>query len=450
MPSATRRIKRASPARRVSLEILRRVELEQAYAANLLASNLTAKLSPEDRALSYELVLGVLRHQRRLDYFLEKLSGRKTTRLDPEVLLALRMGLYQIGYLTRIPARAVVDEAVNLVKMSGKSSAAGLVNAVLRKAGAITDDLIDIDDASERASIIHSHPAWLFQTWVARMGITAATALAAANNSGAPIAFRLNRLMAPGDEILAEIAAAGLTIAPSPLVADGFLLTGGDSSRLVALAERGLLHIQDDGSQLVASLVAARSGMRVLDVCAAPGGKTTAIAAQMKNRGLIVAGDIHPARVKLVKESSARLRVNIINTLCFDAAQPLPILPGTGFDRVLLDAPCTGTGTLRRNPEIKWRLRPEKIAEMAALQGRILARSAVLVAAGGRLVYSTCSLEEEENEAVVNAFLAEQGEFRLAPEQIPPALRTPAGFARTWPHRDNCDGFFAAVMIRAK
>jgi 16S rRNA (cytosine967-C5)-methyltransferase len=438
---------KVSPARRVAFDILRRVTLEQAFASNLLASNLTAGLSPEDRSLTYEIVLGVLRHQRRIDYFLEQISGRKIGRLDTEVLLSLRIGLYQIGFLTRLPVRAAVNESVNLVKTSGKSSASGLVNAVLRKASQspLTDDQILSSDPVERESIIHSHPLWLFERWADRYGMDWARSLASANNSPAPLGFRLNTLLATAEEILEKITQAGLVITSSELARGAYRLVGGNVTALLELSTRGLIHIQDEASQLVATLVDTRPGALVLDACSAPGGKTTAMAASMENRGLIVAGDIHVSRLNLVEENRLRLGAKIISPVCFDASLPLPFSQSFPFDRVLVDAPCTGTGTLRRNPEIKWRLMPEKITEMAALQKRILDNVALFVAPGGRLVYSTCSMEEEEDDGVVNSFLQTHPEFHLSSPEVPERFRS-GGFVRIWPHRDDSDGFFAALL----
>ncbi|MEW6735771.1 MAG: 16S rRNA (cytosine(967)-C(5))-methyltransferase RsmB [Acidobacteriota bacterium] len=449
MPSYPRRSAKISPARRIAFEILKRVTIEEAYASNLLASHLTAKLSNEDRALTHEIVMGVLRYQRLLDHLLTGLLARNLARLDEEVLLALRIGLYQLKYLTRIPAHAIVNESVQLVRMSGKSSAASLVNAVLRKAAQSSNNPSTVvpDNTVAATSLSLSHPDWLLARWADRYGLVSASALAQANNQPAPLSFRLNLLIASRTEILATITRAGLAVLPSMLVKDAYRLTNGNGRTLLELAAQGLIHIQDEASQLVATLVDAQPGLRVLDVCAAPGGKTTALAMHMENRGLIIAGDLHISRVKLIQENAARLGAKIIHSLCFNAAITLPLAALGSFDRVLVDAPCTGTGTLRRNPEIKWRLTPEKINEMANLQLRILDNCAPLVAKGGRLVYSTCSLEEEEDESVIRKFLAMHSEFALYTD-LPAALCTTTGLLRTWPQRDDCDGFFAAILVK--
>jgi 16S rRNA (cytosine967-C5)-methyltransferase len=207
--------------------------------------------------------------------------------------------------------------------------------------------------------------------------------------------------------------------------------------------------LQDEASQLVASLVEARAGERVLDVGAAPGGKSSQLAAAMGNDGLVVAVDLHPARLSTLAATCARLAARIVRPVAADAAAELPLATGVAFDRVLVDAPCSGTGTLRRNPEIKWRLTAADPARFAALQGALLDRAAERVRLGGRLVYSTCSLEIEEDEAVAQAFLERRPDFALARDAVPAALRTDDGFLRTWPHLHGSDGFFAAVFVRA-
>lgn len=438
-----------SPARNAAFEILRRVDEESAFAAPLLA-NLTGELSSEDRALCYELVLGVLRWQLWLDKLLEYFAGRGIQKLDPPVLRALRLGLYQLRFLTRIPASAAVNESVNLAHAARVRSAAPFVNAVLRRATREPDydPAASVTEALERISVSTSHPAWLISRWADSFGLEEAEALALANNAPAPAAFRVNTLRADGDALINKLRDAGAAIKPSSIAVGGWRVEGSAGALLRDLASEGLIYLQDEASQLVAQVLGACEGERVLDVCAAPGSKTTHIAAISDDRALVVAGDLYEHRLRVIRDSCERLGAQSVRLVCFDAEAGLPFADGT-FDRVLVDAPCTGTGTLRHNPEIRWRLTPANIAELASVQGRILKEASRVVRRGGRLVYSTCSVEKEENEETVAAFLKSRTEFKqIESAPAPASLLLPTGAARTWPHRNDVDGFFVATLER--
>jgi 16S rRNA (cytosine967-C5)-methyltransferase len=440
---------KVSPARRVAFEALRRVEEDGAFASVLLA-HATAELRADDRALCYELTLGVLRRLLWLDRLIEHYAGRRVASLDRAVARSLRLGLYQLRFLTRVPSSAAVNESVNLVHWANLRQAAGLVNAVLRRATREPefDPATGARDEIERISVAHSHPAWLVERWSAAFGGAEAEALAAANNRTPPTAFRVNPLRAKDEEVIERLRAAGVEVEASRVAEGGWRVTGGGGEVLRALAQEGAVYTQDEASQLVGRVVGAGGGERVLDVCAAPGSKATQVAALAGNRAEIVAGDLYDHRLRTVAESAARQGVENIAIVAFDAeAAALPFADGT-FDHVLVDAPCTGTGTLRHNPEIRWRLRPEDIAELAARQSSILGNAARVVRPGGRLIYSTCSVEPEENESVVAAFLAGHGDFRQARVEAPERLLTARGAARTWPQRDDADGFYVAVLER--
>jgi 16S rRNA (cytosine967-C5)-methyltransferase len=440
-----------SPARRTSFEILRRVEDEGAFAAPLLA-NLSAGLSLEDRALCYELVLGVLRRQLWLDRTLEHFAVRKSEKLDAPVRRALRMGLFQIRFLTRVPAHAAVNEAVNLAHASGVRSAAPFINAVLRRATREPDfdPTEGMADPLERIAVKNSHPSWLIRRWAATFGLEEAEAFASANNASAPASFRINALRADGEAIIDELHTAGLQVAPSRVAPGAWRVEGGvgAGSTLRRLAEEGLIYLQDEASQLVAHVLGARAGERVLDVCAAPGSKTTHIATLAGDRALVVAGDLYEHRLRLVREACERMSVRGVRVVAMNAERSLPF-GDEAFDRVLVDAPCTGTGTLRHNPEIRWRLSSASFAQLPAVQARILSEASRVVRRGGRLVFSTCSVEREENEEVVAAFLRTHADFRPTDATPAPAsLLQSSGTARTWPHRDDVDGFFVAALQR--
>lgn len=438
-----------SHARRAAFEILRRVEEDGAFAAPLLAG-LPGKLSSEDRSLCYELTLGVLRRQLWLDRALEHLAGRASEKLDAPVRRALRLGLYQLRFLTRVPARAAVNESVNLVHAARLRSAAPFVNAVLRRAVREPDfdPAAKIEDPFEKISVETSHPAWLVARWAEAFGREEAEAFARANNDTAPAAFRVNTLSPNSDALINQLRDAGMTLTPSRVAPGGWRVEGGAGALLRGLAAEGKIYSQDEASQLVAHVVGAQPGESVLDACAAPGSKTTHVAALSDDRAHVVAGDLYEHRLRTVVETCAQLHAQGVQVVALDAERALPFADGT-FDRVLVDAPCTGTGTLRHNPEIRWRLAPEKIRELSEVQTRILREAARVLRPGGRLVYSTCSVEREENEEVVDEFLNTHPDFKqLTAEPAPPELLLPSGAARTWPHRDDVDGFFVAALLK--
>ena len=440
--------RRASAARRAAFEILRRVEEEGAFAAPLLAS-VGEELRADDRALCHELVLGCLRRQLWLDRLAQTFAGRDAATLDAPVRRALRLGLYQLRFLSRVPASAAVNESVNLVHEAGPRSAAGFVNAVLRRATRETrlDPAAGIADPTERLSVETSHPRWLVARWARALGEDEAARFAHANNERTPVAFRVNPLRAGADEILARLREAGVNAEPSRVAPGAWRVPeGGGGAALRELAAEGLIYMQDEASQLVAHVVGPRAGERVLDACAAPGGKTTHLALLAEDRALVVAGDRYEHRLRLVREAVARQGVTNVRAVEHDAEGALPFADAS-FDRVLVDAPCTGTGTLRHNPEIRWRITDADIRELAARQRRILLAASRAVRPGGRLVYSTCSVEPEENEEVVAAFLGECADFRQIPSDAPDTrFLTDTGAARTWPHRDDADGFFVAAF----
>jgi 16S rRNA (cytosine967-C5)-methyltransferase len=427
--------------------------MDRAYASVLVAALGESDLSREDRALAQEIVLGVLRWQQSLDYFIERYSQRAVDRLDLPVLIALRIGLYQLRYLARIPQSAAVNESVNLVKRARTTSAAGLVNAVLRKAAGRLDDKAGegLADPLERASVELSHPRWMLQRWQAAFGDDESRALALANNAPPRTAFRVNTLRATVDQVIADLKAEGVSTQESELASGALVVESGSAAAVNQVARRGLIYVQDEASQLVSILLEPRQGHRVLDVCAAPGSKSSHIAVLAEDRAWVVACDLYPHRLNTLRATSQRLGVASIDAVALDATRELPFVEGAQrFDRVLVDAPCSGTGTLRANPEIKWRVSPDDITRLAKLQLNLLERAASSVSADGRLVYSTCSLEREENEAVVERFLGSGAPFRVIPPNASADLITEERFVRTYPHRHGADGFFAAVLERVR
>jgi len=435
-----------SPARLAAFEILRRVE-EGAYATVLLASKQEELKSP-DRALCHELVMGVLRQQLWLDRLIEHYAGRKIAELDAAVRVVLRLGLYQLRFLSRVPASAAVNESVNLVHLARLRSASGLVNAVLRRATREpeVDPTNNISDPIERLAVTTSHPMWLIERWTRALGVAEAEAFARANNEPAPVVFRVVNNRARATEVCERLRESGAELVPSKIVSAAWRITGA-WTLLAELAADGQVYLQDEASQLVAEMLEVLPSHRVLDLCAAPGSKTTQIADLALDSAKIVASDLHQHRLRTVVSSAKMHGLTSIHCLALDGLQPLPFGEGA-FDRVLVDAPCSGTGTLRRNPEIRWRISPADIEDLSRRQKQLLLNAARVVKPGGRLIYSTCSVEPDENEDVVQAFLENNRTFRLGQLALNQSLRTSPGMARTWPQRDGTDGFFICALER--
>lgn len=436
-----------SAARAAAFDMLLRVERHSAYASELLHAERHQKLSPADHALSTELVLGVLRWRSALDTAIERSASHRLAKMDLEVLVALRMGTYQLGWLERVPARAAIYESVELAKRARKRSAAGFVNALLRKLAAEAAALrprLPAEASAGGLAAAYAHPEWLVARWMEQYGLERAARICAYDQQVPAAAVRLR---ASGAE--QELRREGIELAPGAFVAEARRVEAGDVTRTAAFRE-GRIAIQDEASQLVAALVG--HGRRLLDCCAAPGGKT-AILADRNPDSQVVAAELHPRRARLLRRLAPAENVQVIAA----DAQALPL--AGEFDRALADVPCSGTGTLARHPEIKWRLRPEDLADLHGRQLAI-ARSAVeRLAIGGRLVYATCSLEPEENQDVVEELLRvpgirlldcrgelqairERGE--LVWQELESILDGP--FLRTLPGVHPCDGFFAAIL----
>ena len=445
---ARAKVSTVSAARWAAYQILARVEKENAYTSVLLPfyeENLIA----EDRALCHELTLGVIRNKLLLDAIIENLTAKKLSKFDLPVLLALRLGAYQLRFMSRIPARAAINESVEIVKQERKVSAASFVNAILRRAEreADLDPVKDIADPLEKLSVAASHPLWLIKKWTEEFGFEKTEKLALANNQVPPISFRANRRNEK--DLLRQLTEAGVEYSASALVPSCYIASK-VNRKIYELAEDGELALQDEASQLVAHLVALKSGESFFDVCAAPGNKTTQIINSVPSResGLYAAGDLHQPRIDTLQKNLWKAQIESIKVRQYDAEKKLPFDPET-FDTILVDAPCSGTGTIRHNPEIRWSLEPGDITELATKQKKILSNTASLLKKGGRLIYSTCSLEEEENEMVVAEFLRENSEFEITGTNAPRELITGRGFVRTFPQRDNTDGFFAAVLKKS-
>lgn len=392
--------------------------------------------------------MGVLRRQLWLDRLCEHYSNRKVAELDAAIRIILRIGLYQLRFLSRVPPSAAVNESVNLVNVARLRSAASLVNAVLRRATREpnVDPAIRIHDPTERLAVATSHPRWLIERWSNTFGIAETTAFTRANNEPAPVAFRVVRKRAKEAEVCELLQKAGAELEPSWVAPGGWRIQGA-STVFSQLAAAGKIYIQDEASQLVPFVLDAQPGERVLDLCAAPGSKTTQIADLSLDSASIAASDLYEHRLRTLISSAQLQGLQSIRCLALDGLGILPFADAS-FDRVLVDAPCSGTGTLRRNPEIRWRISPADIEDLAERQKQLLFNAARVVKPGGRLVYSTCSVEWDENEEVVQTFLENNEIFRPVPLSLDSGLKMSIGKARTWPHRQGSDGFFVCAMER--
>ena len=455
-------------ARLAAYDVLRAVNGRESDLPAALAK-VRARLSDErDRALAGEIATGTLRWQGAFDTIIESFAKRHVTKLDPEVLDILRLTAFQLLHLDRIPASAAVNDAVALTGKVGKRSASGLVNAILRRITRERDRLPLPQNPKKvagtfaekvpatflgRQALLYlertlSHPGWLVARWMDRYGFEAAERWALFDNTPAALTLRANTLRTSRDALSERLASHGVATEPTRFAPHGLMVQHGNPLK-TPLADEGLFFVQDESSQLIAELVGASAGERILDACASPGGKTTAMAAAMGNRGVIVATDLRGRRVDLLARTIATLGVTCARVVQADASAVLPF--GAPFDAVLLDAPCSGLGTLRRDPDIRWRRSEDELTGFAVTQVRMLDRVADIVSPGGRVVYATCSSEPEENELVVAEFLSSHREFALASERTPPALRpfvTSEGFFRTLPFRDQLEAFFGAILMR--
>jgi 16S rRNA (cytosine967-C5)-methyltransferase len=446
-PAAARPPGGAAPARVCAYAVLRRVFEDGAWADRALHAQARG-LDARDRALAMRLSYGAVQRRGTLDHLIGALAGRSPERLDAPLLAALRLGLYELLYLGGAPDRAVVADAVELAKVNGRGAGHGLVNAVLRRAtregAALLGELGD--DTPERAAIAHSHPEWVARLWWRELGPAGARALLASDNEPGEVALRANTLLGDAASLAARLPVAthGDPELPEALVLEGPLDLHGSP-----LWQAGEFIAQSRAAMLVARALTPEPGERVLDLCAAPGGKSTHLAALMEGRGEVVAVERNPRRAAELERTCRRLRAGSVRVQVGDAAQARA--GEAPFDRVLVDPPCSGLGTLQARPDLRWRVTPEHVGEMARTQAAILAAAAAAVCPGGVLVYSTCTISPTENERQIVAFLDSHPDFtlddlgaELARYAHPSAPRC----VLTLPHRDGTAGFFIARLRR--
>ncbi len=435
------------PLRRRAVEILIEWEKRGSKLDPLFFKE-TKGLGSRERRLLRELVYGVVRWLLRLDHVIAQHSKVKLQRMERVVLAALRVGAYQLLFLDSVPPWAAVSEMVEVVKGMGKEQAAGFVNAVLRAVAEGGEGEFPDREEDPRGylSIAFSHPGWVVEDWLKRWGLQETERLCAANNLIPPLTIRVNTLRGEREELLGRLALEGRRAYPTPYSPWGLILEDEEGFTESELFKEGWFQVQDEGAQLVVMLLSPEPGERVLELCAAPGGKATHIAQMMRNKGEVVAVDISPQKLSLLRENCRRLGIINVKAERYDARGPLPFSPES-FDRVLVDAPCTGLGVLRRNPDGKWRVKEEDAKRLSELQFEILQEGARVLKKGGTLLYSTCTLTREENEGVVERLL-EKDNFQLLepPPFLPPSFFTPKGYFLSLPHRHGTDGFFAAFL----
>ena len=451
--------------RMLAWNLLQRIERSQAFADLLLDS--TFSKSPElralDRAFINELVLGTLRWRSRLDLAIYRAVKSPEKRIDLKLLHLLRMGAYQILFMDRVPPSAAVNESVRLAKaIFQNEKISGFTNAVLRSIARKKnrEDFPPFETQPvEYIAAALSHPRWMVERWVREFGPDTARKICSANNLHPPFTVRVNTLKTTREILQERLAGAGIQSFPAPYSPEGLVLRQSPLRSAEPLFQKGFYFVQDEASQIVSHLVNPQPGERVLDACAAPGGKTTHLAQLMNDQGEIIALDLYGPKIEWIQENCRRLGITVVKAFQADASKPLPFSEESAFDRILVDAPCTGLGTLHRNPEAKWRQNSQDANRLQHLQLALLENLWGRLKPGAILVYSTCTMTLEENDWVVEAFLRKHKEFRLqdlrlsVPQSFHPLIDE-KGFLRTYPKTTmasddyRLDGFFAARLVR--
>lgn len=435
--------------RELAMQVLQKVHIEGAYANVVLVETLReVQLSERDRRFLTELVYGVTKAGVSLDYMIGRYVA-DLRKAQPAIRELLRLGFYQIFCMDRVPPSAACNTAVELAKKHGRRGAESFVNGVLRAALREPERAAFPDGRDARSLALRTwHPQWMVERWIRTYGYERTEELCRCNNTSAPLSMRVNTLRTNRDALMEQLAAAGAQVRASAWVPDGIVLDAhGALDELAALRE-GLAQVQDESSMLVAHILGAEPGMTVIDACAAPGGKTTHIAQRMENRGRILAFDIYEEKIRRIERNAKRLGISIIEAHLSDACEIGAVYAGQA-DRVLVDAPCSGLGVLRRKPDARWKKSARDAKTLPSLQHAILESAAQTVKKGGVLVYSTCTMEECENAAVVNAFLETHTDFALEEMgRFLPVQKTAERMVQIMPEADGPDGFFIARMRR--
>jgi len=442
---------KAKKVREVALDILESIEKNQAYS-NLLLNKTIEKynLPPKDVALLTEMVYGTIQQRDTLDYYLNPFI-KKGKRLETWVNVLLRLSLYQMVYLDRIPDRAVIYEAVEIAKKRGHKGVAAMVNGVLRsvqREGVASFE--QIRDPIKRIAIETSHPEWLVKRWVGQFGLEETRRLCESNLVSPKQTARVNTARITVEEAMERLKEEGIEVMTGDLAPEAIKAVKGNLAHS-KLFKDGLLTIQDESSMLVARALGVRENEHVLDSCAAPGGKSTHIAELMHNTGQVISLDIHNHKIKLIEEQASRLQLTNIQTKVLDSRKAAESFPGETFDKILVDAPCSGFGVLRRKPDIKYVKKENDISNLTNVQKAILESVAPLLKRGGTLVYSTCTIDKEENDDILNEFLQKHPEFEMdesLKERLPIKVQkhVKEGKLLLLPHYFGTDGFFIAAL----
>ncbi|CUH94215.1 Ribosomal RNA small subunit methyltransferase B [Propionispora sp. 2/2-37] len=440
-------------SREIALRIINNVETRQAYANLALAKEIGRReLSDQDRRFVTELVYGTVKAGNTLDWILGHYLTRSLDKVSPIIRNILRMGIYQIFFLSKIPVSAACNQSVELAKKYGHAGTVRFVNAVLRNASRNPEKVIYPNREQEPVrylSLKYFHPEWMVARWVERLGIENTEQLCRLNNETPPLSMRTNLLKISRAELVDLLLKEGVVCTASHWTPEGIVCSEHPAIASLQSLRQGLFQVQDESSMLVAHVLDPKPGEVVFDVCGAPGGKSTHIAALMENKGRVLSADLYEHKLELIRENAKRLGITIIETKELDATQIGSLFPAQA-DRVLVDAPCSGLGVLRRKPDSRWRKNPAMLADLPKLQRGILYSAAQCVKPGGILVYSTCTTEPEENQRVVDQFLQQHPDFVLQntgwylPEPQDRAI------IQLWPHVDRIDGFFIARMMKAK
>lgn len=444
--------------RELAVEILLKVEKKNAYADILLDHSLKkASLSSRDRALLTQLVYGALRWRGRIDWYLSQFLHRSLSGTNAYIRNLLRLTLYQLLFLDKVPDYAAVNEGVELAKRHGGARAGGLVNGVVRRILREKDKLPDPDpkdDAILYLSVRWSHPDWLVKKWLGYFGREETESLLKANNQESPLTLRANRLKGDRESLREKLRAGGFNAAPTRWSPQGIQLKSAGAADQLPGFQEGFFQVQGEASQLIGYLVDPQPGERVLDACAAPGGKTTHLAELMGDNGELIVTDISVKGLEKLKHNVQRLGLISVRPFAVDVSRGLTGALALPYDRILVDAPCSGLGTLRSHPEAKWQKDERDIRRLSKLQKKIVRRLSSYLKPGGILVYATCTLTREENEGVVEDFLDHERGFVLdnARDTLPREAKhmVSGKYFLALPHKHNTDGFFAARMRKVK
>lgn len=437
--------------RDAALSILLAVDQNQAYSNLLLTQTINRyNIEEKDRALLTELTYGTLQHKYTLDYYLQPFIKGK---VELWVQWLLRLSVYQMEFLTKIPDHAIVNEAVEIAKLRGHKGISSMVNGILRsilRKGVPSFERIK--DPIERLSIETSHPKWIVDMFIEYYGFEKTANMLKENNRPPIQTVRVNTLKGSVEEVMKKLKEEGLEVEQSPVIRECVYIYKGQPARTKAFQE-GFITIQDESSMLPAIALSPAPGSKVFDMCAAPGGKTTHLAQIMKNEGAILATDLHPHKLDLINENSARLGINIIETAPLDGRKANGVLKEKSFDAILVDAPCSGLGVIKRKPDIKYTKTKEDFDRLHDLQLELLNSAVNLLKQGGTLVYSTCTVNVKENEGTVKDFLASHPEMKLVPIKYLPKQLLDAqqdGMLQIFPQDFGSDGFFVAVFEKVK